>query len=93
MHFTKIWLLCLSLCASSIYSTDSTQLVKDSLWQYFTLMPEDFSCAEDYMRYKYEQSVKIAGNPVNDVQCVDDLIRYFYFIGKAKAYNDCIKLE
>jgi hypothetical protein len=56
-------------------------------------MPEDFCCAEDYMRYKYSQSIKIAGNPVNGVNNVDDLIRYFYFIGKAKAYNDCIQLE
>ena len=59
--------------------------VIDYMWKYDTKTVQEFNYMDDYVAYKYLQSLDMAREESKDT------LKFMYFSGKAAAYLDCIK--
>lgn len=66
--------------------------VKEYTWEYGTKLPSDFEEPEQYIFYKIQQCRRMAGIE-EEMKNPNDLLRHFYFTGKAKAYEDILSLH
>jgi len=58
--------------------------IVDYMWKYDSKTIYDFNYMEDYVAYKYLQSLDISREDRKDT------LKFIYFTGKAAAYLDCI---
>ncbi len=64
----------------------------EHLWTFDSRSFSEFSDMEEYVRFKMKESDAICRLPMlKDDSLTTATFRYYYFSGKAKAYEDCLK--